>query len=29
MHTSLTTWFRVTCWRKLAEAVNQCAGKGQ
>ncbi len=25
----LTTWFRVTCWRKLAEAVNQYAGKGQ
>jgi len=25
----LTTWFRVTVWRKLAEAVNQYVGKGQ
>ncbi len=25
----LTTWFRVTCWRKLAEAVNEFVGKGQ
>jgi len=25
----LTTWFRVTTWRKLAEAVNKYAGKGQ
>ena len=24
----LTTWFRVTCWRKLAEAVNQYLEKG-
>jgi single-strand DNA-binding protein len=24
----LTTWFRVTCWRKLAEAVNQYLAKG-
>jgi single-stranded DNA-binding protein len=24
----LTTWFRVTCWRQLPEAVNQYAGKG-
>ena len=24
----LTTWFRVTCWRKLAEAVNQFLEKG-
>ena len=25
----LTTWLRVTCWRKLAEAVNEFVGKGQ
>jgi len=25
----LTTWFRVTVWRKLAEAVNHYVGKGQ
>jgi single-strand DNA-binding protein len=24
----LTTWLRVTCWRKLAEAVNQFVAKG-
>jgi single-strand DNA-binding protein len=24
----LTTWFRVSCWRKLAEAVNEFVGKG-
>ena len=24
----LTTWFRVTCWRKLAEATNQFMEKG-
>jgi single-strand DNA-binding protein len=24
----LTTWFRVTCWRNLAEAVNQYLEKG-
>jgi len=24
----LTTWVRVTCWRKLAEAVNQFVSKG-
>jgi hypothetical protein len=24
----LTTWFRVTCWRKLAEATNQYMEKG-
>jgi single-stranded DNA-binding protein len=24
----LTTWFRVTCWRKLAEATNQFLEKG-
>jgi single-strand DNA-binding protein len=24
----LTTWFRVSCWRKLAEAVNQYVEKG-
>ena len=25
----LTTWFRVTCWRKLAEAANEYLDKGQ
>ena len=25
----LTTWFRVTCWRKLAEAANEFLDKGQ
>jgi single-strand DNA-binding protein len=25
----LTTWWRVTCWRKLAEIVNQYVTKGQ
>ena len=25
----LTTWFRVTCWRKLAEAANEFLEKGQ
>jgi len=25
----LTTWFRVTCWRRLAEAVNEFVVKGQ
>lgn len=25
----VTTWFRVTCWRGLAEAVNQYVNKGQ
>jgi len=25
----LTTWFRITCWRKLAEIVNQYVTKGQ
>ena len=25
----LTTWFRVSCWRKLAEAVNEFLDKGQ
>jgi single-strand DNA-binding protein len=25
----LTTWFRVTCWRKLAEAVNEFVDRGQ
>jgi single-strand DNA-binding protein len=24
-----TTWFRVTCWRKLAETVNQYVTKGR
>ena len=24
----LTTWFRITCWRKLAEATNQFMEKG-
>jgi single-strand DNA-binding protein len=24
----LTTWLRVTCWRKLAEAVNEFVAKG-
>lgn len=24
-----TTWFRVTCWRKLAEVVSEHLGKGQ
>ena len=24
----LTTWLRVTCWRKLAEAVNEYVAKG-
>ena len=24
----LTTWFRVTCWRKLAEATNQFVERG-
>ena len=24
----LTTWFRVSCWRKLAEAVNEFVAKG-
>jgi single-strand DNA-binding protein len=24
----LTTWFRVSCWRKLAEAMNQYLAKG-
>ncbi|GAB4572763.1 MAG: hypothetical protein Kow0077_13140 [Anaerolineae bacterium] len=24
-----TTWFRVTCWRKLAETVNQYLSKGR
>ena len=24
----LTTWLRVTCWRKLAEAVNQFVARG-
>ena len=25
----LTTWWRVTCWRKMAETVNQYVKKGQ
>jgi hypothetical protein len=25
----LTTWFRVACWRKLAEACNEYLDKGQ
>jgi len=25
----LTTWWRVTCWRKLSETVNQYVTKGQ
>jgi single-stranded DNA-binding protein len=24
----LTAWFRVSCWRGLAESVNQYLGKG-
>ncbi|HNS49915.1 MAG TPA: single-stranded DNA-binding protein [Anaerolineae bacterium] len=24
----LTTWFRISCWRKLAEAVNEFVAKG-
>jgi single-strand DNA-binding protein len=25
----VTTWWRITCWRKLAEIVNQYVNKGQ
>jgi single-strand DNA-binding protein len=25
----LTTWWRVTCWRKMAETINQYVKKGQ
>ncbi|NIV32663.1 MAG: single-stranded DNA-binding protein [Anaerolineae bacterium] len=25
----LTTWWRVTCWRKMAETINQYLSKGQ
>ena len=25
----VTTWFKVTCWNKLAETVNQFVNKGQ
>ena len=27
-HWELTTWWRITCWRKLAEIVNQYVEKG-